>query len=546
MHYCDFDERMYATIPLLILILLLAFYALGSTADAYLTPALEKVSTTLKMSESLAGVTLLALGNGAPDVIASISAADGAEGGMFFSVGALTGSGIFVTGVVSAVVILSSKKEIKVLGIHMFRDIGFYVLGLVVLVIAAIVGELNIFFAAAFILIYVAYVVTVVIMDTLEKRARKAGASKGMRATFVEENEEDEEEAYFYQDSNDRIVEIERIEQRKTVQDGDPQRFRISLNNQDKESFRSGTSYTESLDSEKNGQHEKKEQYNINGEGNLAKSYTSPMVPRAEEISFSVNENNGKKHDLSEGDRFEKEPALGKLDETNAKSIVIEDHVDEINASQRSNDGSVETKGRMRRGAEKVRRKVVWSMLKMKKFMKTGIQGEESWEEMSVLKKIIFVLVDTPLNFVRKLTIPPADGEQWDRNYAALSPFFSIAFVYIIVGLIDFKTVPHLSFWILQGIAFTLSVLICFLTPKNHGPRRTMVIFSVFAFIMSIVWIYFLAGILVDTVALLGVILRFPPTFLAITMLAWGNAIGDVMANSAFAKKGLAKMALTA
>ena len=49
-------------------------YNLGSTADMYLSPALEVISDKLSCSESLAGVTLLALGNGAPDVFASLSA----------------------------------------------------------------------------------------------------------------------------------------------------------------------------------------------------------------------------------------------------------------------------------------------------------------------------------------------------------------------------------------------------------------------------------------------------------------------------------------
>jgi len=50
-------------------------YNLGSTADAYLSPALEYMTVKFGISESLAGVTLLAFGNGAPDVFSSISSA---------------------------------------------------------------------------------------------------------------------------------------------------------------------------------------------------------------------------------------------------------------------------------------------------------------------------------------------------------------------------------------------------------------------------------------------------------------------------------------
>jgi sodium/potassium/calcium exchanger 6 len=47
---------------------------LGSTADEYLSPTLEAISEKLQCSESLAGVTLLAIGNGASDVFTAISA----------------------------------------------------------------------------------------------------------------------------------------------------------------------------------------------------------------------------------------------------------------------------------------------------------------------------------------------------------------------------------------------------------------------------------------------------------------------------------------
>ncbi len=47
---------------------------LSSTAENYLSPALSTLSDILGCSETLAGVTLLALGNGAPDVITAIVA----------------------------------------------------------------------------------------------------------------------------------------------------------------------------------------------------------------------------------------------------------------------------------------------------------------------------------------------------------------------------------------------------------------------------------------------------------------------------------------
>ena len=57
----------------------LAFYYLSYVADEHLSPSLQKISKTFKLSESLAGVTLLAFGAGAPDVFASLSASEDAD-----------------------------------------------------------------------------------------------------------------------------------------------------------------------------------------------------------------------------------------------------------------------------------------------------------------------------------------------------------------------------------------------------------------------------------------------------------------------------------
>lgn len=79
-----------------IIITFICFQFLGSTAENYLTPAVQKLAEALKFTESLAAVTLLALGNGAPDVIAAV-VAGGEEGGLSLIIGSFFGAGLFVT-----------------------------------------------------------------------------------------------------------------------------------------------------------------------------------------------------------------------------------------------------------------------------------------------------------------------------------------------------------------------------------------------------------------------------------------------------------------
>jgi len=66
--------KVVAIVPIGALLMLIFMYNLSSTADEYLSPSLEFLTHKLGITESLAGVTFLALGNGANDVFAAISA----------------------------------------------------------------------------------------------------------------------------------------------------------------------------------------------------------------------------------------------------------------------------------------------------------------------------------------------------------------------------------------------------------------------------------------------------------------------------------------
>ena len=62
---------------------------------------------------------------------------------------------------------------------------------------------------------------------------------------------------------------------------------------------------------------------------------------------------------------------------------------------------------------------------------------------------------------------------------------------------------------------------------------------------MSSVWIWITANTLIDLLKLYGILTGAPPALLGLTVLAWGNSIGDLIANTSIAKKGYAEMAIT-
>ena len=62
---------------------------------------------------------------------------------------------------------------------------------------------------------------------------------------------------------------------------------------------------------------------------------------------------------------------------------------------------------------------------------------------------------------------------------------------------------------------------------------------------MSIMWISFTSDIVVDLLQLFGFILGLPKPLLGLTLLAWGNCLGDMNANVAMTKRGFGEMAIT-
>lgn len=62
---------------------------------------------------------------------------------------------------------------------------------------------------------------------------------------------------------------------------------------------------------------------------------------------------------------------------------------------------------------------------------------------------------------------------------------------------------------------------------------------------MSISWIWFLTLFIIKSLNLIGVIFNVPTTFLAITILSFGNSLPDLTLNSALADSGYGEMALS-
>ena len=152
----------------------LLLYVLGTTADEYFAPATIQLSDWLGLRPRVAGVTLLALGNGAPDVFSVLAAYRSGQGEL--AVGALVGGSMFVTTVVVGAVITASGGECKARGMFL-RDVGWNILGQVALFFMCLSGTATLWEAALLLGLYTAYVLSVTFghkVPPLLKRDREA------------------------------------------------------------------------------------------------------------------------------------------------------------------------------------------------------------------------------------------------------------------------------------------------------------------------------------------------------------------------------------
>lgn len=132
MHFCLFNSNYFLTIPIAFVFLALFFLVISGVSNSFLSPSLTKIVDTFKISQNLAGVTLIALGNGAGDVISSIVASSGGDG-IELALGGLLGSGMLLTSFILGIIVYYGKI-IKVNKPMFNRDIFLFIVALLILV----------------------------------------------------------------------------------------------------------------------------------------------------------------------------------------------------------------------------------------------------------------------------------------------------------------------------------------------------------------------------------------------------------------------------
>ncbi|OAY73231.1 Cation/calcium exchanger 1 [Ananas comosus] len=174
--YCDLAKYPVLGYAIYGLWLLILFYLLANTASRYFCSSLESLSKLLKLPPTVAGVTLLSLGNGAPDVFSSVVSFAGGGAGGDLGLSSVLGGALFVaTVVVGAISLAVGPRGIAVDRRGFARDAAFLALVLGSLLAVLLSGRIGIRGSVAFLSLYIAYVLIVWASHCCCERKRGGG-----------------------------------------------------------------------------------------------------------------------------------------------------------------------------------------------------------------------------------------------------------------------------------------------------------------------------------------------------------------------------------
>lgn len=207
--YMSYTKHMYclygpdgvpSVVAMCVLWLLVLFAGLGVTANDFLCPSLFIISKTLKMSQNVAGVTLLAFGNGSPDIFSAMAGIQQGKNEMV--IGGLIGGGIFVTTVVAGSIFLT--QNFGMMKRPFLRDVFFYMTAAGSAFYLFYSRHIYIEHAIGFVLLYILYIIVVVVsryihqkhLEMSDKAAEAAEVEKGVKIKGTRAADYDNPEAY--------------------------------------------------------------------------------------------------------------------------------------------------------------------------------------------------------------------------------------------------------------------------------------------------------------------------------------------------------------
>eukprot|EP00873_Tetraselmis_striata_P037792 jgi/Tetstr1/458056/TSEL_044563.t1 len=609
--------------------LLILFQALGATADNFFSPILTQLSQDLGLPPRFAGVTFLALGNGAPDLSSTILAIT--SGDYNLSLGALTGGGMFVSTCVAGACILTADGA-KCRG-ALVRDVLGYACTILTILLFLVDGYVSYYEVCALFVIYAVFMFSVLGADLWHRLVHlkrnpeaptRAGGDMELARTPDSEGSsgrrtpQDEAGTHNVVSSPAQVHEAlaarPAVAPRMDYAHMKPERYRdlawatlakstsffkrepslkklreelfaagdlsASFMHQDSSVLRWTPSIAEDVLAEGDGEggeaqlrRQLEAHSDTSEEGSYSRSrsgYAPPSLTQGTGGSSSAAT-----ADFVRGAPYGRAPSRGtapssRADEADAQqtptgtdhSLFIW-HRSEARPDREEPSGPVWASFAASQQAEAPG--VVWGVRRpwyvAAAECAADVGGQlmrgllmESWEEvreMGLLGKASLVLL-LPFTLAQRATIPMIVDEAYSRPWLLVSIVLCPPWMAYYLG---FAGAMSPAVWAATMVgALALAVLAGSHSQRDVSPEwncgcRILIgaaLMCTVGFAVAATWIAFVANELVAMLQFFGRLSGVSSAVLGLTVLAWGNSVGDLSTNIAMAKRGLSNMALTA
>ncbi|UYV71769.1 SLC8B1 [Cordylochernes scorpioides] len=179
------------------------------------------------------------------------------------------------------------------------------------------------------------------------------------------------------------------------------------------------------------------------------------------------------------------------------------------------------------------------------------------------------VVFQSPVYLVLTLTVPVVDYENYKNNWCrwlnvihcVTVPLFlmtishsTYSFIVVLVGQYGTKGDVAALTWMLGpvplgaviGAASLALAIAVYATSKHDAAPRYHALFGYMGFATSVGWIYCIANEIVAVIKTVGVVFKLSDAILGLTVLAWGNSVGDFISNLSVARQGYPRMGISA
>ncbi|OZJ06062.1 hypothetical protein BZG36_01081 [Bifiguratus adelaidae] len=527
--------------------LLFLFGFVGIAAADFFCPNLQTIALSLHLSESIAGVTFLAFGNGSPDLFSTFSAFHAGSGSL--AVGELIGAAFFISTIVAGS--MAIIKPFQVNSFPFMRDLSFFTASIIIILIIVWDEKIYLFECIILVVFYALYVIAVVFGDYWWSRRT---AYRALEQSVRDQYGDDDIETHRLMSSNRRaFVALRRL-------------YRDSNNFSDDEN-------------------EFEQAY-----GDLAALYGDGSIDNGSTLDSSAAfaPKMGIRPSLFGAIEFHdvvqslQRSSVGYAGLDTGTHIDLEDMPDESRPSldsftEEDRHVSGEEFGGLRIGGGRLQGYITraaeflhFSESDAKHMTKALFPSMQRWRHKTVAGRISSI-VAIPILLALTLTlpvvhddstsIPPPDSladqngdmmqtpqrrskqKYWNKWLVALQ--MSLGMVWLGFVLQSTGAIPRLAilWFALSGLGSSILVIV---STNTAQPPIWHKFLCFVGFGIAISWIYVVASEVVGVLQTFGIVLNISDAILGLTIFAMGNCMGDLVADITMAKMGFPLMAMSA